>query len=92
LHATTPERRRAFPGACSEEGKTPVKRQLLAISIALIVPFLTTAYAQAQDPVSMILQAPTDDAYLKHDGTDGDQIFGPQRWSALATSPTTSEC
>jgi len=62
-----------------------VKRQLLATSAASFGALVTTACAQAPAPARMIIRAPTVDAWLKHDETDGDQTFTPQRWQVLAT-------
>jgi hypothetical protein len=63
-----------------------MKRRFLAISIPLFVAFLATTQAEAQRPPLMFIRGPSVGAFLQHDGTDGDQIFGPQRWWVLTTS------
>jgi hypothetical protein len=62
-----------------------MKRQFSAISIALFVAFLATTQAEAQRPPLMFIRGPSVGASLQHDGTDGDQVFGPQRWWVLTT-------
>ncbi len=55
-------------------------RQSLILSCALFAASLSVSQAEAQPPGWTTIRAPNTDASIKHDETNGDQVFRPQRW------------